>query len=241
MIDRVAGLIILLAFVSGCMSSASYPKIGLQRSLYPGLGSLDAKGIEAAFEKRLTLRPPLAAGIVWLDDPDIRMFGTPQSDYVRTGILERTVTALQRPPFDRVSALPTTVDLQIGADGAPSLDAVRSAAATFQYDVAFILQTGSSRATGLNWFALGYIPLITAPLFPGSDASVAAGAELCAVDVRSGIMLGCGVGRSRDEDRYLFPFTVDEHEERLREEVLTQAIAVAVSDVVGQLEQRLAR
>lgn len=227
---------------TGCMGSVSYPRMSLQRALYPGLGGLDAKGIDAAFDKQVRLRPPLSAGLLWLDDPGTRGFGANAlSDYARTGILERTLTALQRPPFDRVSALPTTTDLQIGAGHAPSLDAVRSAAAAFQYDIAFILQTGTSRAAGLNWFALGYVPLITAPLFPGSDASVAAGAELCAVDVRTGVMLGCGVGRSRDEERYLFPLTRGEHEERLREEVLAQAIAVAASDVVGQLDQRLAR
>jgi len=242
MLGRALCSLLLIVSAAGCTSSASYPKMSLQRSLYPGLGGLDAKGIEAAFDKRVVLRPPLSAGILWLDDDRRRAFdAAPLSDYARTGILERTVTTLQRPPFDRVSALPTTTDLQIGRDGAPSLDAVRSAAAAFQYDVAFILQTGTANATGANWFALGYLGLITIPMFPGSDISVAAGAELCAVDVRTGIMLGCGVGRSRDDERYLFPLTIAEHEERLREEVLTQAILVAVSDVIGQLDQRLAR
>lgn len=239
---RRAGIVValVLAWVAGCMSQASYPKIGLQRALYPGLGGLDAKGIEAALGKQLVLHPPLSAGIVWLDDRG-SFAGDGLSDYARTGILQRAVEALQQPPFARVAPLPTTMELEVARGDAPSLDAVRSAAATFQYDVAFILQSGSERSSGVNAFAIGYVPLVTAPLFPGTDVSVAAGAELCAVDVRSGIMLGCGVGRARGEDRYLFPFSVDESEAALREEIVAQAVGIAATDVVAQVGQRLQR
>jgi len=227
----------LLAFLAaGCGASASYPQMSLQRSLYPGMGGLDAKGIEAAFAERIALTPPLSAGLMWLDE---RGPGPALSDYARTGIVEHAVAMLQQPPLTRVAVLPTTAAADRDG-GTPSLDALRSAAAKFQYDVAFILQTGTDLATAWNAFSVGYLGLVTAPLFPGTDLSVAAGAELCAVDVRTGIMLGCGVGRARAQDRFVFPFSVEGHAETLRETVVCTAVGLAATDVLGQIAQRLA-
>jgi hypothetical protein len=200
-------IVIIVAIISsvltGCMSRAVSPKMGgLQRSLYPGLGTLDASQIPAAFKTRVDLHPPLTAGIVWLNDS--RMWGPSLSEYARAGVLKVTTDALAKPPFVAVSPLPTSVDLERGAEGAPSIDVIRGAAAKFQYDVAFVLQTGIAAESGFNPLAIGYLGIVTAPLFPGTDVSAAAGAELCAVDVRSGVMLGCSVGRGYDEARFLF-------------------------------------
>jgi hypothetical protein len=200
------------------------------------MDGLDATGIAAAFAERIALTPPLSAGLVWLDEGGP---GLALSDYARTGIVEHAMAMLQQSPFTRVAVLPTTAAANSDG-GAPSLDAVRSAAAKFQYDVAFVLQTGTDLATGWNAFSVGYLGLVTAPLFPGTDLSVAAGAELCAVDVRSGIMLGCGVGRARAQDRFVFPFSVEGHAQTLRESVVSTAIGLAATDVLGQIAQRVA-
>jgi len=192
---QLAVVLLVAGFAAGCMSAAASPKLGLQRSLYPGLGDLDSSEIPAAFRTQVDLHPPLSGGILWLDDGGLRMYGPSLSEYVRAGILKRAVETLEQSPFEQVASLPTTTDFQRQRDGAPSIDAIRGAAAKFQYDVAFILQTGLAQESGINPFAVGYVGLITAPLFPGTDISVAAAAELCAVDVRSGVMLGCGIGR----------------------------------------------
>jgi len=239
---RSFALLILVGCVAGgCMSSAASPKLGLQRSLYPGLGNLDASEIPAAFDTQVELRPPLSGGIVWLDDGGLRMYGPSLSEYVRTGILERAVERLQQPPFEQVASLPTSTDFQRHADGPPSIDAIRSAAAKFQYDVAFILQTGLAQESGINPFAVGYLGLITAPFFPGTDVSVAAGAELCAVDVRSGVMLGCGIGRGYEEARFLFPLRVSSRATDLQERMVAQSVEDAAADILAQIGRRVSR
>jgi hypothetical protein len=169
------------------------------------------------------------------------MYGPSVSEYVRTGILARAVEKLKRTPFDQVASLPTTTDFQRHPDGPPSIDAIRGAAAKFQYDVAFILQTGHAQESGINPFAIGYLGLITAPLFPGTDISVAASAELCAVDVRSGVMLGCGIGRAYEEARFLFPLWVSSRADNLQERMVAQAVEDAAVDIIGQIERRISR
>jgi hypothetical protein len=240
--NRQVSLLLLAAFVAGgCMTPAGAPKIGLDRSLYPGLGDLDASEIPAAFETRVELRAPLSGGIVWLDDDRSGFHGAALSEYLRTGILERVAVALRRSPFEEVGSLPTTSSFQRHDDGAPPVDSIRSAAARFQYDVAFILQTGLATESGVNPFSIGYIGLVTAPLFPGNDVSVAAAAELCAVDVRSGVMLGCGIGRAYEEARFLFPWRTAARSNAMHESTVARAAEDAAKDVALQIARRVSR
>jgi hypothetical protein len=229
---------VISSLLTGCMSKAVSPKMGgLQRSLYPGLGTLDASQIPAAFKTRVDLHPPLTAGIVWLNDS--RMWGPSLSEYARAGVLKVTTDALAKPPFSAVSPLPTTVDLERGAEGAPSIDVIRGAAAKFQYDVAFVLQTGIAEESGFNPLAIGYLGIVTAPLFPGTDVSAAAGAELCAVDVRSGVMLGCSVGRGYDEARFLFLWGLSARKADLDEAVVGEAASDAAQQLLTQISGRV--
>ena len=233
------GTALVLASLSvGCMSTARVSStMGLERSLYPGLGDLDASQIKEAFKTPIELHPPLSAGIVWLEDAAHGM----TSEYSRSAILKAATTALNQPPFKAVGPLPTTVEFQRGPRSAPSLDAIRGAAAKFQHDVAFILQTGMAEESGVNPFAIGYLGLVTAPLFPGTDISVAAGAEVCAVDVRSGVMLGCGVGNSQETVRFLFPLVVSTRRGDARDRVIAQAVTAAAQDALNQVAQRIER
>ena len=218
--------------IAGCSAKAYYPAFELQRALYPGVGSEDADAIDDAFAKQVTLEPPLSAGVLWIEERG--RFG---SDYERAGILEQVTRALQQPPFGRVGILPTTTER--GDEGAPSLDRIRAAAAAFQYDVAFIVQTGTASDQAMNPLAFAYIPLVTLPLVPGADLSVAAGAEICAVDVRSGVMLGCGIGRARDDERYLRIGELDDETSRLREHTVSAALITAAHAVQTQIASRL--
>lgn len=221
--------------IAGCsLPQAKYPSIGLQRSLYPGLGSGRREAIDDAFAKQVKLEPPLSAGVLWIGD----RYGS-GSDYERTGIIEQLLRVLQQAPFERVGVLPTTTELAGWGESAPSLDSVRAAAAAFQYDVAFIVQTGTASDQAMNPLAFAYIPLLTLPLVPGEDLSVAAGAEICAVDVRSGVMLGCGIGRARDDERYLRIGELDEETSRLRELTVSAALITAAQAVQTQIASRL--
>jgi hypothetical protein len=229
---------VVSSVVTGCTSRAVHPRMGgLQRSLYPGVGTLDAGQIPAAFETHVELHPPLSAGIVWLDDS--RVWGPSLSEYARAGVLKVTTDALTKLPFAAVSPLPTTVGYQRGGDGAPSIDVIRGAAAQFQYDVALVLQTGIVEESGFNPLAIGYLGIVTAPLFPGTNVSVAAGAEICAVDVRSGVMLGCSVGRGYREAQFLFLWGVSARKADLAEAAVGEAASDAARQLLPQIAGRV--
>jgi len=76
-------------------------------------------------------------------------------------------------------------------------------------------------------------------LFPGTDVSAASGAEICAVDVRSGVMLGCGVGRGYDEARFLFLWGLSGRKADLDERVVGQATTDATQQILTQISGRL--
>ncbi len=101
---------VVACLVSGCMSRAVSPKLGLQRALYPGLGDLDVSEISTAFGTEVRLEPPLAGGVVWLDDAGSRNWGPVLSEFSRTGILKQAIESLLHSPFGRVAALPTTTN-----------------------------------------------------------------------------------------------------------------------------------
>ena len=164
--SRVIVVTLMLAFSTGCMSQAVSPKIGLQRSLYPGLGDVDVDEIPTALDAELALQPPLTGGVVWLAGTP-SMYGVPLSEYTRTGILQEAVTTLRQAPFSQVGTLPTTASPRLRSDNGndAAIDAIRGAAAKFQYDVAFILQTGAAQESGINPLAVGYLGIVTAPLF----------------------------------------------------------------------------
>jgi hypothetical protein len=159
----VLGLCVLSAI--GCASYPGSPSLGLQRSLYPGLGDLDQSGIEAALSQKLELEPPISAGLVWLSEaaagsPETRTT-SPITEYTRTGVLEEAVTALRQEPFGTLAALPTIPNVSDAPPSSRTLDSLRSASARFQYDVALLLQTGTAEDEGVNPFALGYLGIVT--------------------------------------------------------------------------------
>jgi len=122
----------------------------------------------------------------------------------RTGSLNAAIAELRQPPFSSVSALPVVASEFGSRQPTDVVRQVRSAATRFREDVAILMQTGVAEGRGFNVFALGFIGLVTAPLFPGIDLATGASAELCAVDVRSGVMIACARGRGEASRRFLF-------------------------------------
>ena len=78
------------------------------------------------------------------------------------------------------------------------------------------------------------------PLFPGNDLAVSSSAELCAIDVRTGVMLGCARGRAEEMDRFTFVWQHDRAHNRLAERTLRSSVAAAAKDLLSQLAGRVA-
>ncbi|HKB15407.1 MAG TPA: hypothetical protein VKF62_05045, partial [Planctomycetota bacterium] len=230
-----------VGLVQGCVAVPQFQDPGLERALYPGLVELTQPEIEAALDKEVSIRPPLAAGVAWLGgaSPDFH------SEYHRTGVLEAAVAALRQEPFGMVTSIPT-IPMPVSVDRRgqerpfpPTLDALRGACARFQCDVALLMQTGVARDSGPNVLAIAYLPLVTIPLVPGTDLAASASVEMCAIDVRTGVLLGCARGRCAKTKRFVFPTSTAEAEGRLSEEALREAVVAAAGDLRAQLSQRL--
>ena len=240
---RPLSLVLLFAPLAlGCMSRAVPPSLTLQRDLLPGLASLAPSEIAAAYETRVELAAPLSAGIAWLrEDSDGESYAR-LTEYQRTGVLDVALAELRQAPFDSVSAFPTVLeDVSWRERPSNSLDGLRSAAASFQFDLAVLMQTGLADGSGWNLLAAGYLPLVTIPLFPGDDLSLAASAELCAMDARSGVMLACSRGRGVREQRFVFPLSRSARRGELAEACMREAVATAARDLRTQLEARVVK
>ena len=229
--------------LSGCAARVSYPETRLQRVVLPGLGELKDEEIRAQFEKTIEAKPPVSAGVAWLSEApgEVRSWTeTPVSEYQRTGILNAALEELRQPPFSSVSVLPTvSAELSRGAPG-DTVREIRSAAARFQQDVAILMQTGVSESSGMNVFAVGFIPLVTAPLFPGMDLATGASAELCAVDVKTGVMIACARGRGAAKRRFVFLTQWSAAAEEMKEKALSAAAESAARDLRAAVAARLA-
>ncbi|GIW44969.1 MAG: hypothetical protein KatS3mg077_2251 [Candidatus Binatia bacterium] len=237
--------LVLAMAVLGCAcgARAPYPELELQRQLLPGLDTLKEDEIRAALDRPLEVKAPATAGVAWLSEAPGGWGGewyqTPLTEYQRTGVINATLEALGHPPFSEVTSLPTVAATsRAGGDG-NMLVALRSAAARFQADVAILMQTGTAEGRGLNAFAIGFVGLVTAPLVPAVDVAVASSAELCAVDVRSGVMIACTRGRAEERRNYLFLFQEARVREQLRENTVRAAAVTAAQDLVRAAARRL--
>ncbi len=235
----------VLFALTSCAYVPSAPQLSLQRTLFPGLASLSEEDISKALEKQVQLKPPLSVAIVWLTESTSDRvgwgWGQPLNEYQRTGVLEAAVGALRRAPFYTVTTLPTVTGPTGQGDVGRTLDGVRSAAARFQSDVAILLQTGTAEDHGINPFAIGYLGLITAPLFPGTDFAMATSAEMCAMDVRTGVMLACTLGRATREERFLFLWGLGKRQDDIREDAVKQAVVDAATRLVSEVALRVGK
>jgi hypothetical protein len=225
------------------MSMAAYPELRLQRTLVPGLDTLKEDEIRGALERPLEVKAPASAAVAWLDEGargGRAGYPGPLNDYQRTGVIDATLEALRQEPFSSVTSLPTVAPGTDGGGESDRLLAVRSAAARFQAEIAILMQTGTAESSGYNPLAVGFLPLVTVPLVPGIDLGMSASAELCAVDVRSGVMIACTRGRAQETRRYLFVSQQSEARGRLRESTTRQAAVTAAQDLVAAVGRRLA-
>lgn len=115
---------------AGCTSPELAPEIGACGvRCTRGSRQLCGDQIRGAFETRLELCPPLAAGIAWFEDSQV--WGPNLPECARAGVPRQKDAALCTARFTTVSALPTPLGLERGAEGARSIDAFRSGAQGF--------------------------------------------------------------------------------------------------------------
>lgn len=228
----------------GCSARVSYPETRLQRVILPGLGELKEQDIRGEFGKTIEATSPASAGVAWLSEAPGDLASawtqTPVNEYQRTGILNAVVEELRQPPFSSVTALPTVPNGPWDDQPSDTTLVVRSAAARFQQDVAVLMQTGVSQDQGMNVFALGFLGLVTIPFFPGIDLATGASAELCAIDVRTGVMIACTRGRAAAENRFLFPLQTRRVRDEDKERTLREAAESAATDLRAAVAARLA-
>jgi hypothetical protein len=226
----VLGALLLLSLSTGCMTRVSPPSLTLERTLLPGLGDLPPERIADAYAAEVRLRPPISAGLAWLE--------AGLDEYHRTGVLEAALAELDQSPFSDVTVMPTA-GVRSDRDRVDTLAALRSAAARFQRDVALLLQTGVADGSGANVLAATYLALVPVLFVPGNGVSLAASAELCALDGRSGVMLGCARGRAQRERRYVLSAAVDRERRELEEQCLRDAVTAAGAELRRQVAARL--
>jgi len=224
--------LLLLSAASGCMTRVSPPYLTLERTLLPGLGDIPPDRIADAYATKVTVRPPVSAGLAWME--------AGLSEYHRTGVLEAALAALRQPPFSDVTSMPTST-VRRDRDRVDTVDALRSAAARFQRDVALLLQTGVADGSGANVLAATYIALVPMLFVPGNGISLGASAEICAVDARSGVMLACARGRAQRERRYVLSTSVERETRELEEQCLREAVTAAANDLRQAVAARLTR
>ena len=209
------------------MAPAAPPRIGMARSLDP---EMDLVGFVSLLDPELGIAPPLRAGLVWAEEGGV----SEDWEQIQDRIMALALRRLRVRLFDEVRKLDNT-----GLGNPPSISAVRSVAARSELDTALLLSTAGYSRSGLNLLALGYLGIVTAPVFPGSDVSAGATAEMCAVDVHSGSVLGCGIGTAYTEARYVFPLSLGDRRTELSETSMGRAVEGAAARLIERIERRL--
>lgn len=228
----------------GCASKRRPFSVRFAQPLHPGLSDMRPELIPATLDYPWRLTPPISAGLAWFREAPVDSSGdwdhVPVPGYLRTGVLDAALEALRDEPFMIVEPLPVVPLEEKTPVRWHTVDAVRALSARFQHDVALLLETGVVEEKRLNPFAIGYLGLITIPLFPGTDLGIRTSAEICAVEVRSGVMLACARGRGLAADRFLFPTQVGRRHAELTEEALRDSVQGAAWGLLPRLSLRLA-
>ena len=230
-----------VVLLGGCMSPRYYPPASGERVLVPDMGTLSETEMENLRKMPVAAREPAAAGIAWIVDVSAGGAAGDLPESERVALVASLATALGRAPFSSVEVLPTTAAGSGSPGDGRDLRALRSAAARFQRDVLVVVSTHRNQYDDWNPLAVTYLALLPRWFVPGNSLAVYASAEVCAVDVGSGLFLACAQGQGKAERALV---TAIGREQRLRElsaAALRDAFG-AVPDVLLQgVQARLAR
>lgn len=224
-------LVALCCLTTGCTSFKRPDERA--RTLFPGLAA-DAD-VQSLYSKSVRLPVTPRVALFWLDEPG------PLPDSERTRLLHHFNRELNRPPLATVSAIPSTRTRSHTDGTGLDLDALRSAAASFQSDVLMLILTRTDAYNDWNLLSLSYLALLPMFVVPGDDLSTYVTAEACAIDVRTGVFLGCAQGNGDAARSFVTPLG---RESRKRELVVSateaalQSLPQQLSDiVVARLER----
>lgn len=182
----------LLAVVSAACSTRGYPALNGPRQLFANGEIFDDHAIAQALATTTNLPPRPRLAVVLLDGDAA---GEPLDGSVREQVLEELRARLDRPPIASVSIVPTITAGAFSTDGVPSLAELRTAAARQRADVLILATLAANDYRGVNPLAMTYFAILPMFVVPGSEVATYASAEACALDVRSGLILGCRSGR----------------------------------------------
>lgn len=182
----------------GCASFKSYPTNNVVYDIFPQAREMSDNERRQVLDRQVLLPSQIVVGIAWLNQRAGGFGALPDAE--RGRLLSAFAERIQVAPVWRSVVLPTmpTGGYHDGA-AAADLGALQSAAARFMSDVLIILNTSTNEYVDWNPLALSYLAILPVYFFPGDDLSVYASAEACAVDVRSGVFLGCAQGQDHRE------------------------------------------
>lgn len=221
------GLLLLCGLLSSGCSSARRPAADrLIQSLFPGLSTAPAGGLDALYAQHISLPAAPRLALFWFDEA-----GT-LPDAERTRLLQQVQRGISQPPLSVVTAPPTIRMASFTQSSMLDLDALRTAAARFQTDVLVLILTRTDAFSDWNLLSLSYLALLPIYFAPGNDLTTYVTAEACAVDVRTGVFLGCAQGNGAAARRFVTPLGVDGRQREL--------VATATTEALRRLPQQLA-
>ncbi len=223
---RRLGLVLSMATMIGCAAKGSYPANLQTRSLLDGEATADDREVDRllAANPRLPISP--RAALVVLGPT-----GLAESD--RAALDDRLRAELDQPPFAAVELLPTSLTARDERNWLPTLANMRTAAARMQSDVLIVANTAADTDTGTNALSVAYFAVIPMVFVPGSEVGAWASAEACAIDVRSGLIVGCANGHGSAHDGYVIMTNTGE----VRRELARDAVAAALTALPDRISE----
>jgi hypothetical protein len=215
----------LAAMLAGCASQAQSPALsGFSgvRSVYPGMTNLDERGIATLVRQRVRLPERPSAAMIWTEE------GPARSRHERDTLTPELTAGLEGAPLAWVQAVPSALVPASGESAALDLRSLRSAGAHFQSDLVLLVQTEVSEepVMGENLIE-GVLYLVEFGLSPVRRVVATASAEVCAVDVRTGVMVACGQGSGPNSGHLTFVLTQASAQQQLTREALLGAVRSA--------------
>jgi hypothetical protein len=232
--------------VLGCTTTAVYPQLTLSSHLeshapYPGLETLDERGIKRLLRTRVRLPPRPSAALVWFEErtPALgRVGSTPafRSRLERDPLLADLTRAIEGEPLAWIEPVPSALGSESEIRGGRELRALRSAAAHLQGDLVLLVQSQvNEKITSGSWIE-ALLTALEQTLSPVRRSVAYASSEVCAVDVRTGIVMACGRGNASRIRRFSFVLGLG----RLRPKLARESLIDATEQAGQGLRLRLA-
>ncbi|MDX2166942.1 MAG: hypothetical protein SF182_07765 [Deltaproteobacteria bacterium] len=230
MSPRALAALLAVALCAGCAAKGSYPTRLNTRAQLGDAGTADDAEIERLFAASPQLPAAPRAALLLIGS---RYAGSVDAE---DALADRLRRRLQRSPFLSVQILPESLAVSFTPSHGLSLSHMRSAAARLQDEVLVVISTDVDVDTGTNLLSATYFALVPMAFVPGSEVGAWASAEACAIDVRSGLFLGCASGHGQARDGFVIPL----NSETARRDVAREALGRAAAGLPDQIADLVA-